>query len=268
MWLIRMLSRLAILYVAAFAIVWFARTWLIYPFSDVYKTPAQAGVPRLSEYRLTTHDGKSLIVWARPAKGHKATIVYFHGNAGNLANRAQRFDRLIDRGYGVVALAYRGSSGSTGRPSEDVITKDAILLKGSLTKILGQKPKGKIIYYGESLGTGVATKLATTHPPDALILEAPYTSIVTLAAKQMPIFPIRAVLDQRWETEDYIKRVNIPILVLHGTKDQVIPYTHGQVIFSLSPAKNKVMETLKGGDHAAAFSTAGQTAIYRFIAGL
>ncbi|MEH6360615.1 MAG: hypothetical protein V7761_07770, partial [Amylibacter sp.] len=107
MWLIRMLSRLAILYVAAFAIVWFARTWLIYPFSDIYKTPTQAGVPRLSEYRLTTHDGKSLIVWARPAKGRKATIVYFHGNAGNLANRAQRFDQLIDRGYGVVALAYR-----------------------------------------------------------------------------------------------------------------------------------------------------------------
>jgi len=268
MWLIRTLSRLALLYIAAFAIVWFARTWLIYPFSGVYETPVQAGVPPLSEYRLTTQDNNTLIVWARPAKGRKATIVYFHGNAGNLANRAQRFDRLIGRGYGLVALAYRGSSGSTGRPSEGVITKDAILLQGSLTKILGQKPKGKIIYYGESLGTGVATKLATTHPPDALILEAPYTSIVTLAAKQMPIFPIRAVLDQRWETEDYIKRVNIPTLVLHGTKDRVIPYVHGQTIFSLSPAKNKVMKTLKGGGHAAAFSTAGQTAIYRFIAGL
>jgi len=268
MWLIRILSRLALLYIAAFAIVWFARTWLIYPFSGVYETPAQAGASRLSEYRLTTQDDNTLIVWAHPAKGRKATIVYFHGNAGNLANRAQRFDRLLDRGYGVVALAYRGSSGSTGRPSEGVITKDAILLQGSLTKILGQKPKGKIIYYGESLGTGVATKLATTHPPDALILEAPYTSIVTLAANQMPIFPIRAVLDQRWETEDYIKRVNIPTLVLHGTEDRVIPYDHGQTIFSLSPANNKVMKTLKGGGHAAAFSTAGQTAIYRFIAGL
>lgn len=268
MWVMRLISRIFILYIALFAIAWLARIWLIYPFSSTYQTPAAAGVPHLNEYRLATHDGKTLIIWARPAKGRKATIVYFHGNAGNLANRAQRFDRLIDRGYGVVAMAYRGSSGSTGRPSEGLITRDAILLRANLPRILGKAPAGKIIYYGESLGTGVAIKLATTTLPDALILEAPYTSIVDLAVKQMPIFPIRALLDQRWETTIHIKAVNSPTLVLHGTVDQVIPYAHGKAVFALSPASNKVMKTLKGGGHAAAFSAAGQTAIYRFIEGL
>ncbi len=263
-----MLGWLIILYFAAFAAIWFARTTLIYPFSTTYQTPADAGEPRLSEYKLKTDDGNTLIIWARPAKGRKATVLYFHGNAGNLAGRAQRFDRMIDRGYGVVAMAYRGSSGSTGKPSEDVITKDAVLLRTSLAQILGQAPKGKIIYYGESLGTGVATKLAANTLPDALILEAPYTAIVDLAAKQMPIFPIRAVLDQRWETREYIKAVNTPTLVLHGTRDQVIPYAHGKMIFDLSPAKSKVFKALQGGGHLSAFSVEGQTAIYRFIEGL
>lgn len=272
MWLIRFIKRTlttaVILYVGAFAIVWVARTWLIYPFSNNHETPAQAGEPRLVEDKLTTQDGETLIVWARAAKGRKATIVYFHGNAGNLAGRAQRFNWLIDRGYGVVALAYRGSSGSTGRPSEDVITKDTVLLRNSLEQILGYKPKGKIIYYGESLGTGVAAKLAASFPPDALILEAPYTSVVDLAATQMPFFPIRAVLDQRWETTKHIQQVTKPTLILHGTADRVIPYKHGKAVFAASPAKNKVLKTIKGGNHLSAFSVEGQKAIYRFIEAL
>lgn len=269
MWLIRFIKRMfytvVFLYLAAFAVIWFARTSLIYPFSSVYQTPAQAGEPRLSEKRLTTGDGETLIIWARPAKGRKATIIYFHGNAGNLAGRAERFNRLIDRGYGLVALAYRGSSGSSGRPSEKAITQDTLLLRNKLAQILGRKPAGKVVYYGESLGTGVAVKLASTIPPDALILEAPYTSIVDMAARQMSIFPVRTVLDQRWETEKHIKSVKSPTLILHGTNDQVVPYTQGKTVFKLSPAKNKVMKSLKGGNHFSAFSMEGQTAIYRFI---
>jgi pimeloyl-ACP methyl ester carboxylesterase len=257
-----------ILYIAAFGIIWFARITLIYPFNSTYVTPIEAGEPRLDEYQLSTPDNQTLIIWTHPAKERKATIVYFHGNAGNLAGRAQRFSRLINNGYGIVAMAYRGSSGSTGQPSELAISRDALLVRDNLAQMLGQPPKGKIIYYGESLGTGVATKLATTIPPDALILEAPYTSILNIAASQMPIFPIRNLLDQRWETNRYIKTVNSPTLVLHGTHDRIVPYAMGKTIFSLSPAKDKVLKTLKGGGHASAFSSEGQSALYRFIEGL
>lgn len=257
-----------ILYIAAFGIIWFARIALIYPFNSTYVTPTEAGEPRLDEYRLATPDKQTLIIWTHPAKGRKATIVYFHGNAGNLAGRAERFNRLINHGYGIVAMAYRGSSGSTGQPSELAISRDALLVRDNFAQILGKPPKGKIIYYGESLGTGVATKLAITIPPDALILEAPYTSILNIAAAQMPIFPIRKLLDQRWETDRYIKDVNSPTLVLHGTNDRVIPYAMGKAVFALSPAKHKVMKPLKGGGHAAAFSSEGQSALYRFIEGL
>ncbi|MFK5996706.1 MAG: alpha/beta hydrolase [Rhodobacterales bacterium] len=264
----RLIYAALVVYLAAFALVWFARTALIYPFDPAHITPRQAGEPRLIEKTLTTDDGANLIVWERPAKGRKATLVYFHGNAGNLAGRAQRFSHLSDRGYGIVALAYRGSGGSTGRPSEAALSKDAILLRRKLPLLLGQAIVGKIIYYGESLGTGVAVKLATTYPPDALILEAPYTAIVDLAARQMPFFPIRAVLDQRWETSRYITQVNSPTLIIHGTDDQVVPYAMGKTLFALSPAKNNVMKTLPGAGHLPAFSGPGQTAIYLFIDGL
>ncbi|MEK6205113.1 MAG: hypothetical protein N2B02_05710, partial [Amylibacter sp.] len=100
-----------ILYIAAFGIIWFARITLIYPFNSTYVTPIEAGEPRLEEYQLSTPDNQTLIIWTHPAKERKATIVYFHGNAGNLAGRAQRFSRLINNGYGIVAMAYRGSSG-------------------------------------------------------------------------------------------------------------------------------------------------------------
>lgn len=266
----RLIYASVVLYIAAFALIWYARISLIYPFTinPTHQTPAQAGAPRLLEKMLTTKDGNTLVLWVKPARASKATVLYFHGNAGSLSGRAQRFNRLINRGYGVVAMAYRGSSGSTGQPSEEAITKDSLLLRNSLSQVLGKEPKGKIIYYGESLGTGVATKLATTIPPDALILEAPYTSVVNLAAKSMPIFPIRAVLDQRWETETHIKQVKSSTLILHGTDDQVIPYAHGKAIFALSPAPNKQMKTLKGGHHLSGFSVSGQKAIYRFIEGL
>ena len=137
-------------------------------------------------------------------------IVYFHGNAGNLADRAQRFKLLLKRGYGLVALGYRGSSGSEGSPSEGAITSDALLLIQNLPTFVGNMKGRKIIYYGESLGTGVAIKTSLTHLPDALVLEAPYKSIVELAAQQMPIFPIRTVLDERWNSIKNISTINAP----------------------------------------------------------
>lgn len=266
----RIMIASVLVYITALAVIWYARIGLIYPFSlqATYKTPLQAGVPQLTEKNLITEDGETLILWVHPAKGRKATFIYFHGNAGSLSGRANRFNELTNRGYGIVAIAYRGSSGSTGQPSEVNITMDSKLLIERLPTILGKAPTGKIIYYGESLGTGVAAKLALANPPDALILEAPYTSIVSLAAMRMPYFPIRLILEQRWETENYIKKVRVPTLVIHGTRDQVIPYGMGESIFALSGSTAKQMKTIRGGNHLSAFTTKGQAAIYRFVEGL
>lgn len=252
-------------YLFCFALVWFARIHLIYPFGKIYTTPANAGEDRLHERRIKTPDGETLIIWSHPANAQKPTFLYFHGNAGTLADRIDRFRFLLDQGYGVLALAYRGSSGSTGQPSEKTISQDAVLLRKNLIDLLGHKPNGKIIYYGESLGTGVAVKLAVLHPPDILILEAPYTSIVNLAAKRMPFFPIKPLLDQRWETETHIEKINVPTLIINSKTDTVIPYIHGQRVFERSPAKIKQLKTLDTGGHLPAFTPEGIETMLKFL---
>lgn len=272
MWIITITKRFLIaalaLYILAFAVAWVLRGWLIYPFNSVYVTPKAAGEPRLHERQITTTDGETLIVWAAKAKGNKATIVYFHGNAGNLANRSERFDRLLDRNYGLVALAYRGSSGSTGRPSERNIIQDAILVRNSLDKLLGVAPKGPIVYFGESLGTAVAAKLSVTSPPDGLVLEAPFTSMLDMAARTMPYFPIRHVLDQKWQTLTTIAKITSPTLVIHGTSDIVVPYQMGETVYQHSAAARKKFISIPNGSHTSGFSVQGQTAIYQFIESL
>jgi fermentation-respiration switch protein FrsA (DUF1100 family) len=263
----KLLKWIVVLYCLGLAGVWFGRFALIYPFNPEYVSTRDAGEPRLVERSLTSFDGTKLIVWTAKAATNKPTVIYFHGNAGNLATRAQRFDRLLDRGFGVVAMAYRGSSGSQGHPDQKLIMRDTVVLHDALSA-LGVADKSKRIFYGESLGTGVAVQLANSHPPDALILEAPYKSITDLAAKQMPIFPIRLILDQRWSTLETIESIDVPLLVLHGEQDQLIPVDHGKAVFNASPSKKKILKIVKTGGHENLWSVEGQTAIYDFIKNL
>ena len=258
----------ALVYGGVFVAFYLAQDRLIYPFDSTRMSPGEAGAPRLAEKTLQTPDGETLIVWAAPAKGAQPTILYFHGNAGNLAMRAQRFELMLEHGYGVVALAYRGSSGSTGSPSEAAITADARQLRAALPDLLGQAPRGKILYYGESLGTGVAVQLALDAPPDALLLEAPFTSLTDLAAKALPIYPVRFFVRDGWDTLGRIAAIKVPLFIIHGTKDSVVPYAHGLRVFQAATAAKKEMKTLAGADHFTLWSGEGQSVIYRFIDGL
>ncbi len=266
--MMRLFSLAFLIYGGVFAALFLAQDQLIYPFDPSRVAPADAGEPRLLEKTLRTPEGETLIVWAAPAKGSEPTILYFHGNAGNLAMRAQRFDRLLDRGLGVVALAYRGSSGSTGLPSEATIIAGAALTRKSLGALLGAEPRGKILYYGESLGSGVAVALADLTPPDALLLEAPFTSVENLIADKLPVFPVRPFVRDKWDTFSRIKQINVPLFVIHGTADSVVPYTQGLQVFEAAGTKAKTMKTMPGEDHFRLWSSAGQRAIYGFIDGL
>ena len=255
---------LILLYLLAFAALWFGRLAAIYPFDPTRVSPADAGVPTMQAQTLHSFDDTALAVWTKQPRPRKPTIIYFHGNAGNLATRAQRFERLIERGYGVIAMAYRGSSGSQGAPSQELITKDSQSLIKNLTK-LGFRHQSKLIYYGESLGTGVAAQLATSHPPDAMILEAPFTSITDLAAKQFPMFPIRQLMDQSWDSQTAIQNFNAPLLILHGRDDKLIPFTHAQSIFNASPSQKKTLKIMPNTSHHNIWSVFGQESIYKFI---
>ena len=263
----RLIFLAVFLYGCGFFLLVFLQNPLIYPFDPTRVSPAAAGEPRLTERFLTASDGTNLVVWVggKPKSGR--WVVYFHGNAGNLAVRAQRFDRLLDRGYGVVAMAYRGSSGSGGAPTEAAIQADSRMLHQSLRQLIGRNPR-RVIYYGESLGTAVATDLAATYPPDGLILEAPFRSLDVLVAEQFWMFPVSLGLRNHWPTENNIQRVTSPLFVMHGEADRTIPVEHGQRVFDLASSPQKTLRRVPGIGHTGHWDVAGQRAIFRFIDGL
>lgn len=231
---------------------------MIYPFDATHTAPELAGESRLVEQRLATADGEDLVVWRTAARPGHPTLIYFPGNAGALSDRAERFTRLIDRGYGVVAMAYRGSSGSTGRPDEALLTDDAIRL--------AQAETGRpLILYGESLGTAVAIKLASSGIGDAVVLEAPFTSISDLLASQFPDETLDQMLTQHWNSLSRIGEVRQPLLVIHGTEDRLVPIAMGRTIFDGAGSREKRFVEIPGRAHSGLWTIDGQQALYEFL---
>ena len=175
---------------------------------------------------------------ARPPAG-RPTILYFHGNGGGLANRAMRFGRYQNAGFGIFVMSYRGYSGSTGSPTETHNIADARLAYDYLIK-QGLKP-ADIFLYGESLGSGVAVQTAAAVPVAGVILDAPYTSIVEVGAKAYPILPLNWLMVDRYESDKRIASINAPLLILHGTRDQVIPLEMGQRMYALAREPKKIV---------------------------
>lgn len=221
-----------VFYVSLVVVAWLGQRWLMY-FPDTSRiSPAAAGLTGVEERILKTADGAALVIWRAKSRAGQPTLLYFHGNGGGLINRAQRIQRYQAIGFGVLALAYRGYSGSTGIPSESAIMRDARLAYRTLTDE-GVRPKD-IVLYGESLGSGVAVNLAAEKPVGAVVLDAPYFSIVELASTRYPILPVRLLLTDRYESDRLIRRINAPLLVLQGARDRVVPPASGVKLYELA----------------------------------
>ena len=150
----------------------FQRALLYFP-DSARRPPAQAGLPQAQEVTLTSSDGEKLLAWFVPPRGDKPLVLYFQGNAEGLAARAGRFSWLIADGTGLLALCYRGYGGSTGRPSEAGLIRDA---RAAYDFARARYPARRIVLFGESLGTAVAVALAAGHEVGGLILDAPFSS--------------------------------------------------------------------------------------------
>jgi fermentation-respiration switch protein FrsA (DUF1100 family) len=208
--------------------------------------PAQAGLSGVEDLRLTTGDGETLVAWYVPAKDGHPLILYFHGNGGALVDRVPRFRALAASGYGLLALSYRGYGGSTGSPTQKGLMEDAE------TAYLEARSRGyngdRIVLIGESLGTGVAITLAARHEAAALVLDSPYSSAVEVAAAHYPIFPVNWLMFDRFRSDLAIGGVHIPILVLHGDEDDVIPISLARRLFELANEPKSFM-VVSGGKH-------------------
>lgn len=190
------------------------------------------GVPDMNDADLISDDGLTLRSWYRAAMPRRPTIVYFQGNAGTISGRGFKARPLMDHGYGVLLVGHRGYGGNPGFPSEDGLIDDG---RAALKFLAAQGVRAKdIILYGESLGSGVAVALAAgmsdEEPPGAIILEAPFTSIVEIAASRYRFVPVRFLIKDRFDSLARVDQIHAPMLILHGARDGVINIQHGKTL--------------------------------------
>ena len=248
MWtLLKIAAAVLGLYVVVTLAAYFGQRRLLYNPDPNRIAPANAGLADVREQVLAMPDGARVVAWYGKAQPGKKTLLYFHGNAGGLAERADRIRRFMSEGWGVYIMAYRGYAGSTGSPTETRNISDARLAYGAL--VLEGVPADSIVIYGESLGTGVAARMAAERRAAGLILESPYTSILELARSQYWYLPVQWLLADRYETDKVIAQVRVPVLILHGQKDSLIPVAMAQRLFVLANEPKKLV-VLPNGWHS------------------
>jgi fermentation-respiration switch protein FrsA (DUF1100 family) len=235
------------------------RGFIYYPGKELM-TLAEAGVPEMQVITVLPEGmTESIQGWyGRPSDPSKPVLLYFHGNGGGIDIRTGRIKPLLEQGYGVLLAEYRGYGGNPGKPTEKGLYADAeAYFKWLTTQELINEDR--VVVYGESLGTGVATYLASKHwNIRGVILDAPFTSLTDVAQGTiMGIFPLPVIMTDQYASIKRIQSVNSPLLVLHGTRDRVVPVRLGKKLFA---AANEPKEFKL-------FPTGGHSDLYEFGAG-
>lgn len=220
------------------------------------------GLLGVEDLRLAGTDGVMLQAWYSPALPGKATILFLHGNGGEIADRGERFAAYQAQSFGVFFLSYRGYGASSGSPSEKGLMSDALAAYDWLVE-RGVKPD-QIMLVGESLGGGVAVQLAVQRPVAALALEATFASAANVAASVYWWLPVRLLMKDKFDSFAFIGKVHVPLLITHGDEDGIIPLSEGQRLFALAN-EPKQMVVIPGGTHGSIFSSETWTREMRFF---
>jgi uncharacterized protein len=216
----------------------------------------------VQEVELKAADGIKVIAWYWPPPEGRPTVLLFHGNGGSLRSQRYRLKYFKEANMGVLMMAYRGYAGSEGTPTEEGLYADA---RAALNWLNGQGiPDASIALYGQSLGSGVATKMAAERELASVVLEAPYTSTVDVAAFRFPIVPVGLLMQDRYESLARIADVHEPLLIMHGDVDWAIPQWFGRQLFE---AANQPKEGFwpEGIGHNDIFDNGGFTTARDFI---
>lgn len=218
------------------------------PDRQVTATPADIGLA-FEAVRLSTSDGEQLAAWHIPAPAARGTLLYLHGNGGNIGHRLDLIADFHRLGLNVFIIDYRGYGASSGKPSEKGTYEDALTAWNHLTQQKRLMPE-QIILFGESLGGSIASWLAARHQPAGLILYAGFSSVPDLARQIYPIFPASLLTRYRYETKAELGKVNCPLLIMHSPEDEIIPFSHGRALLEAANEPKRLAE-LRGGHNDA-----------------
>ncbi len=228
MWIAKFLMGIAIAYGALCLALYLAqRSFIYFPDTNFPALPEKDGTGFI---RVSTEDGLMLIGWYSPAQDGKKTILYFHGNAGNIEHRLPLAQEYIAQGYGVLLAEYRGYGGNPGSPSEEGFYKDADAYVSFLTQ--HDVSASQIILYGESIGSGVAVEIAKRNPNiAALLLVTPLSRALDLAEKHYSFVPVKYLLKDHFDNISKITDLNMPVVFFMASKDEVIAPEFSEALY-------------------------------------
>ena len=245
----------------------FQRSLLYHPSVDNYLKEQVVREPtEIEKVKITTNDKIDLIGWFYNQDLEKfKTILFFHGNAGSLENRTYKLNHFKNLNVNFLIIAWRGFNGNEGKPNEMGLYEDA----RSAIKWLSEKgiKEQDLILYGESLGTGVVVEVSQNKDYAGVILESPFTSMVNVGKKYYPFFPVSLLLKDKFESYKKIKKVSVPVLVLHGKKDKIVPFAMGEKMYELAN-EPKFFYFQEYGDHMIDYDTELLMALEKFIRSL
>ncbi len=266
-WLWKIVLAFFSLYMGVALALYFLQRKLVFSPNPAYVSPDEIELEGIDEVVLKTKkEGFKLYSWYAKAAPNKPTLLFFHGNGGNVANREEKFRQFMAEGYGVFMLGYRGFGGSEGKPSEEAFVKDAFLAYDYLRDV-AKIDEEQVVIYGESIGSSVASQLAARVEAKALVLEAPMSSVTAIAQARYPYLRVRPFLRDRFESDRHIANISMPLLIVHGDEDTVIPLKFGQDLFDAA-IEPKELHVIKGGGHNDLYEFPLVEEVVRFLTSL
>ncbi len=232
-------------YIALVAIMYLTQSRQVYfPTSALVTDPAAHGMA-YEDVWLGTSDEVRLHGWFVPADEPRGTLLFLHGNAGNISHRIDSIRIFRELGLSVLIIDYRGYGQSEGAPTEAGTYRDA---EAALAYLRSERgiAADEVVVFGRSLGSAIAARLAATETVGALILESAFTRAVDLAADLMPWLPVRWILRFEYDTLDAVKSIHVPLLVIHSVGDEIVPFHHGRRIFETANEPKRFLE-IQGG---------------------
>ena len=263
-WLKRIVLALLVFYIVLVAFVYvLQRNFLYFP-PQIYLTPEAVGLTSFKEVKIEGKGNLELTAfWSPPATDEHKVVMFFHGNGSAVYSNHDIYRDLADKGIGVLGVGYPGYPGSDGRPSQDEIETAAALHRDF---IINQGIDAiRLVYFGTSLGSGIASQLAEQHPPALLILDAPFNSILDMGRRQLPFLPVKLLMKDQFRSDLALEGLNVPLIWTHGTADRIVPLSQGQKLFEGYNGP-KSAHIVKGGQHTNLWHLGGRDIVLEALA--
>jgi fermentation-respiration switch protein FrsA (DUF1100 family) len=246
---------LLITYLALAAVLYVMQPkFLYYPVREISGTPAELGLD-FEDVVFKSADGLDLSGWYIPAKSSKLTLLFCHGNGGNIGHRLDSIDIFHNLGLNCFIFDYRGYGHSRGKPNEEGTYMDAMAAYKWLTE-KKKMPAEDIIIFGRSLGGSIAAQLAGKVEAGALVVESAFTSYVDIGKEYYPYMPVRWFARFSYRTIDYIRDVRCPVMLIYSRNDEIVPYKFGLELYEAANEPKEFIEIF--GGHNDCFLASGE----------